>query len=79
MEGNGGKTLFYALTCCGKIVFTLTLIYLVRQQARTEEEGGRGTREKIIIRCGTRIERKTERALHLHFNLSFKTARKPSH
>lgn len=58
MKGNA--TLFYALTHCGKNSFhTHTLIYYIQRQihAEEEEEGKRGK----IIRCGIRIERKTER------------------
>lgn len=47
------------------------LIYSIPQQMCTEvgdEDWGE------IIRCGTGIEKKTERGLHLHFNLSFKMA-----
>lgn len=74
---DAGKHCFMHWLDVEKIVFTLTLIYSIRQHIHTEEE--EEEERGKIIRCGTRIERKTERALHLHFNLSFKTVGKPSH
>lgn len=60
MEGNRGKTLYYALTRCGKNSFSHSHSF-TQFDNKSIQEKRREKNEGKIIRRGTRIERKTEK------------------